>query len=286
MACECMFNVTVLEENKRKGAGVMKSCVILWDNDIGWSEKLQRELFKKEIEVFEPEIFSFPAFFDEKESEIFNGEWKKLSGKGDIQAVVISTAQLIEWKEQTLDSTEKLSEESDEENPELWLAKCMQRICRLIMVPVILITEKSCEDEEILAFESGVCDYIERKKEIRICTGRILACLKKKVFGADTAKGMNKVYLNEQKQSICFSGKEILLTEKEYQVFCVLWEKKGEPVSQKELLEIVWSGKQVKCQRVADTLIKQLRHKLKDAPFAIKNKYGTGYYITANGSPN
>lgn len=265
----------------------MKRCVILWDNDIGWCEKLQKGLQKKEIEVYEPEIFSFPAFFDEMEAEAFYREWKNLTVGADVFAVVVSVTQLTEWEEQVVNQTMKLADKFPKDNLESRFEKCVQRICSLIMVPVVLITQEACDKEELWAFESGVWDYIERKKEIQICADRILACAKKKAFRADTVNnGLNEVCLNERKQSICFSEKEIFLTGKEYQVFCMLWEKKGEPVSQNELLELFWGEKQVRCQRVVDTLIKQLRHKLKDASFVIKNRYGRGYYIAVNESLN
>lgn len=260
----------------------MKRYVIVWDNDIGWCEKLQREFAKLAVEIVE--IDTLRGMTDSKLKQAKKLEEELMcvlsEKKETAVAFVLSVSQMMEWEEYADTGWKKSQMLSKERNSTFFWDKILQGICERSMLPVVLIADENIQGQEFTAFEAGVCDYIEREKEIRICARRILACSKKqRRAGAVVAESEAFFYLDEKKQCIHFEGEEIVLTQKEYLVFSLLWKNVGELVSKEELLDAVWSEKRPKCPRVVDTIVKQLRSKLKETPYVIQTKYKRGYYV-------
>ena len=243
----------------------MKRRIILWDNDIGWCEKLRRELAKLKVELEEPDVWEE---IEERDMNLEKRLLQFVSEKKDVIAVVLSATLISDG-----------IEGEQKERCEAW-NRILEKLCRECVVPIVLITDKASEEQELAAFEAGVCDYIKREKTISISVRRILACSHKR-RGEDKLgiERMGCCYFDEKKRCIHLNGKEINLTQKEYQVFFVLWENKGELVLKQELFETVWGEETLKSQRVVDTIVKQLRNKLKETPYVIQTKYRQGYYI-------
>jgi DNA-binding response OmpR family regulator len=223
--------------------------ILVWDNDIGWCEMLRKELAKEFMRI--------------KECDSYDSICHK-----DALLLVLSVSQLQEAAE----------EKRMEQKEDTWLF-LLREICRTIEMPVVLITEKETQEQELAALLSGVWDYVERDKDIRICVKRIFLCLAKEA-GNSLSYNSSVPVLDEKNHRLLIGAKSLFLTEKEYRIFEVLLKNEGEIVSRQELLESVWRTELPNCQRVVDTLIKQLRVKLKETQYVIHSKYRLGYYLS------
>lgn len=248
-----------------------KRVIILWDNDIGWSEELRNELFQEKVEVIEAE--SAVDFLQEADVMKKTGEIILLAEGENAMAVVLSASQLKDELAAGATADEK-------DKPSLWWQEVLQRFCESCPVPVLFVAENYEEKTELEALQAGASDFFDKGRDIRICSQRILICGRKRgkeAFFSDT--GEDILILDDKKQSVLYDGGEYILTQREYQVFSELWKKRGTVVSRQELLEAVWGKDTPKCCRVVDTVIKQLRSKIKDAPYVIQSKYRAGYYL-------
>ena len=254
----------------------MRKCVILWDNDIGWSEELQRELLKEEVTVTEAE--SAVDFLQETDVAEKIKEIVLLAAGESALAVVLSASQIEDELSGSFGINEK------EKVFTRW-QEVLQKLCASCPVPVLFVAEEYEEKMEWEALQAGVCDSYDKRRDIRICAKRILLCGGKWGNGRVSSGLEEKNFiLDDKRQCMIYDGREYMLTQKEYQVFSILFEKKESIVSRQDLLTAGWGVHFPKDCRVLDTIIKQLRAKIKDTPYRIQSKYRIGYYITVTGN--
>lgn len=230
--------------------------MLLWDNDIGWCEKLQRELAKEGLTVAEPEE-------GDRSPEEQEAWWESLLLQVQTElclAVVLSVAQLLDDAQARMSGMERLK----------WFCSKGKR-------PVILVAEEEQQAEELAVLQLGVRDYIGREKDIRILVQRILLCGRE--YTAPCLRGGPQLLLIRDRRCMWADGLEYALTPKEYLVIAALQERHGKLITRQELLHIAWGEQPPACQRVVDTIIKQLRGKLKKTTYDIKSRYGQGYYL-------
>lgn len=255
----------------------MRKCVILWDNDIGWSEELQRELLKEGVTITEAE--SAVDFLQETGVEEKIREIALLAEGESALAVVLSASQI----EDELSGSFSINEK---EKVFVRWQEVLQKLCASCPVPVLFVAEEYEEKMEWEALQTGVFDFYDKKRDIRICVQRILLCSRKWENRRVSSGSKEKNFiLDDKRQCVIYDGREYMLTQKEYQVFTILFEKKESIVSRQELLTAGWGAHLPKGCRVVDTIIKQLRTKIKDTPYRIYSKYRMGYYITVTGKP-
>lgn len=247
----------------------MGKYVILWDNDIGWCEKLRRGLLKEGIQIAEIEEHG-----EDDRQELPVGRLAEMAVRlqeEELFAVVLSVSQLQE-------AVGTLIPYGNGH----WV-EILREICDMLGVPVILIAEESGEVEELAALRAGACDYVYRDRDIRICIQRILLCAgKQSVRGRQSGGSSSELFLDKVRQSVRYGEWECALTRKEYLVLAALLEKRDSIVTREELFDVAWKGNPPACGRVIDTVIKQLRAKLKETPYVIQAKYKRGYYITVH----
>lgn len=246
----------------------MKKCVLIWDDDICWEEQLKRELAKEKITT--EEIDSLRILND------------KICNNGKYSALIIALEQLIQ--------------EHMEERFNAWITReeffasnhtgvlkdghwctCLQELCGQMDIPVYLVAVQEDILQEMAAFEAGVADYFWREKDIRAVAARIKAgiCIREKVSvnaGMDVREEAltHTVYIEKHK---------IVLTELEFHVFHCLLQNVGQIVLRERIFEEIWQKKDTKNIRVVDTIVKQLRRKLKETQFVILSKYKLGYLL-------
>ena len=256
----------------------MGKCVIVWDNDIGWLEELQRELLREEVTV--TEIENTNDFLQETDVMEKIRDIVLLAEQENALAVVLSASQI----EDELAGSSGIDEK---ENVFVMWQEVLQKLCESCPVPVLFVAEKYEEKMEFEALQAGVRDFYDKKRDIRICVQRIMLCGRKWKNGkASAGTGEKNLILDEKRQCVIYDDREYMLTQKEYQVFFILFGKKETVVSRQELLTAGWGAHLPKCCRVLDTIIKQLRAKIKDTPYRIHSKYRMGYYITSAGKTN
>lgn len=247
----------------------MERGIILWDDDIGWCERLRRELAKSEVVIEEvegwEELRGQLTKYMEYRRTCHGGQGHGIETGREILAVVLSGQRLLE------------------EQPEGW-QETFQEICSIGAAPVVCVGEG--DGQELQAFLLGASDYIERTKNIRICAARIFACAGKikRHQGWDGTE--RAAVLDEGKCQFYCCGTVLDLTKKECLVLSRLLQDQERVVARKDLLLAAWGAESLGEERVLDTVIKQLRHKLSPVSYSIKSKYGVGYAVKRNLSKN
>ena len=158
-------------------------------------------------------------------------------------------------------------------------------ICRMLKanedtknIPIIMVTAKGEEVDNIVGFELGADDYIVKPFSPRELVLRVRAVLRrlsppkdKNILEADGLK----VDIDAYKVSI--DGEPVHLTITEFNLLVTLMEKRGKVFSREMLLERVWGYSFEGYDRTVDVHIKRLRQKLKDRAYLIETVRGVGY---------
>ncbi len=155
-------------------------------------------------------------------------------------------------------------------------------VCREIRetskVPIIMLTAKSEERDELLGFELGVDEYISKPFSPKILAARVSAILRRTNQGADNQiMELGGIVLNKVAHSVQVDGKEVDLSYKEFELLTYFFENKGVALSREKILNNVWNYEYFGDARTIDTHVKKLRSKLGDKGELIKTIWGMGY---------
>ena len=140
-------------------------------------------------------------------------------------------------------------------------------VCREIRknskVPIIMLTAKSEERDELLGFELGVDEYISKPFSPKILTARVSAILRRANI-ATTNEVMEEggITINKVAHSVTVDGKDIELSYKEFELLSFFFENKGVALSREKILNNVWNYDYFGDARTIDTHVKKLRGKL------------------------
>jgi DNA-binding response OmpR family regulator len=153
-------------------------------------------------------------------------------------------------------------------------------VCRKIRkdskIPVIMLTARSEEDDELFGFDLGADEYITKPFSLKILSARIKALLKRKDFAVNDNKIMiGKLEIDEQSHKIMYSDKLLDLTPKEYDMLLMMVKNKNIAISRERFLNQIWGFDYFGDLRTVDTHVKQLRKKLEGNH--IKTVRGVGY---------
>ena len=141
------------------------------------------------------------------------------------------------------------------------------RVCKEIRktsrVPIIMLTAKSEEADELESFEKGANDYVPKPFSLNVLLARINARVEKPA-APDAANVLkyNGVVINQDTHEITMDGKELPLTPIEYEVMILLIRNKGKVYSREQLLSLVWGYDYYGGDRTVDTHMGRLRSKL------------------------
>ena len=155
-------------------------------------------------------------------------------------------------------------------------------VCREIRstskVPIIMLTAKSEERDELLGFELGVDEYISKPFSPKILVARVSAILRRtnQVTGGEIME-IGGIVLNKVAHSVQVDGKEIELSYKEFELLSFFIENKGVALSREKILNSVWNYDYFGDARTIDTHVKKLRGKLGAKGDMIKTIWGMGY---------
>ena len=160
-------------------------------------------------------------------------------------------------------------------------------VCREIRttskVPIIMLTAKAEERDELLGFELGVDEYISKPFSPKILAARVSAILRRTTGKAVNEKVLeiNGIVLNKVAHSVLVDGKEVELSYKEFELLTYFFENKGVALSREKILNNVWNYDYFGDARTIDTHVKKLRGKLGDKGEMIKTIWGMGYKFEA-----
>lgn len=152
-------------------------------------------------------------------------------------------------------------------------------------IPVIFLTARSSEIDEVVGIELGADDYIIKPISIRKLLARVKMVLRKAAPAApavDEFLNFGEVQINTLNYSVKVEGKEIPFTKKEFEVLVFLAERPGRVVTRETLLNEIWGDNVVVIDRTIDVHIRKIREKLGEKNMhMIETIKGVGYRMKA-----
>ncbi|MBR5762307.1 MAG: response regulator transcription factor [Lachnospiraceae bacterium] len=145
-------------------------------------------------------------------------------------------------------------------------------------VPVIMLTAKSQEQDELLGFELGVDEYVTKPFSPKILTARVEALLRRTSnVSADSIIEIGGIKLDKGAHIVLCDGKDVELSYKEFELLAYFMENRGLALSREKILNGVWNYDYFGDARTIDTHVKKLRSKLGTKGELIKTVWGMGY---------
>ena len=145
-------------------------------------------------------------------------------------------------------------------------------------VPIIMLTARADERDELLGFELGVDEYISKPFSPKILVARVEAILRRtNAIGADDILRAGAVEINKAAHQVTIDGKPIELSYKEFELLTYFVENQGIALPREKILNSVWNYDYYGDARTIDTHVKKLRSKMGDRGDYIKTIWGLGY---------
>ena len=144
-------------------------------------------------------------------------------------------------------------------------------------VPVIMLTARSEENDELKGFDYGADEYISKPFSPKILVARVEALLRRSGVQKEDIMEVGGIVIDEAAHSVSVDGKPIELSFKEYELLQYFVENKGIALSREKILNNVWNYDYFGDARTIDTHVKKLRAKLMDKGEYIKTVWGMGY---------
>ena len=144
-------------------------------------------------------------------------------------------------------------------------------------VPVIMLTARSEESDELKGFDYGADEYISKPFSPKILVARVEALLRRTGVKKEEVLEVGGIRMDESAHRVTVDGKEIELSFKEYELLQYFIENKGIALSREKILNNVWNYDYFGDARTIDTHVKKLRAKLENRGDYIKTVWGMGY---------
>ena len=153
-----------------------------------------------------------------------------------------------------------------------------REIRKFSKVPIIMLTAKGDEMDELLGFELGIDEYISKPFSPKILVARIDAILRRanKLNEVDIITA-GKLEINKTSHIVTVDGESVELSFKEFELLCYFVENKGIALSREKILNSVWNYDYFGDARTIDTHVKKIRSKLGPCGEYIKTIWGMGY---------
>lgn len=160
------------------------------------------------------------------------------------------------------------------------------QVCRELRsyskVPVIMLTARGDEQDELQGFKLGVDEYIAKPFSPKILVARIEAILRRAGRTAEEQLlSCGGIEIDREAHRVLIDGKEIELSFKEFELLAYFVENRGVALSREKILNHVWNYDYFGDARTIDTHVKKLRSKMGDKGDMIKTIWGMGYKLEA-----
>lgn len=145
-------------------------------------------------------------------------------------------------------------------------------------VPVVMLTARSEERDELKGFELGVDEYISKPFSPKILVARVQALLRRNAaeYGEEVLEA-GDIVLDKGAHTVTIDGVDTELSYKEFELLTYFMENKGIALSREKILNSVWNYDYFGDARTIDTHVKKLRSKMGDKGEYIKTIWGLGY---------
>ena len=150
---------------------------------------------------------------------------------------------------------------------------------RTARLPVIMLTAKGSEYDKVLGLDSGADDYLSKPFGMMELLSRIRALLRRTAAESDTYS-CGGLLVDAGQHTVSVDGEEVFLTQKEFEVLCLLLRNRGQVLSRDRLIGEVWGYSFAGESRTVDVHIRTLRQKLGEAGSYIETVRGYGYKIS------
>ncbi|MBO4835038.1 MAG: response regulator transcription factor [Lachnospiraceae bacterium] len=158
-----------------------------------------------------------------------------------------------------------------------------REIRKFSKVPIIMLTAKSDETDELLGYNLGIDEYITKPFSPKILVARIDAILRRtNKLNEEDVITAGRLVINKTSHVVTVDGKEVELSFKEFELLCYFAENKGIALSREKILNNVWNYDYFGDARTIDTHVKKIRSKLGDCGDYIKTIWGMGYKFEAD----
>ena len=144
-------------------------------------------------------------------------------------------------------------------------------------VPIIMLTARGEEQDELFGFELGVDEYISKPFSPKILVARVEAILKRTNKDTKEIKAISGIEIDKEGRTVKVDGKPIELSLREYELLVYLVENENIALSRDKILNNVWNYDYYGDSRTIDSHIKKIRHKLGKKGKFIKTIRGIGY---------
>ena len=153
----------------------------------------------------------------------------------------------------------------------------LRQIRQISNVPVIMLTARSEEQDELFGYELGVDEYISKPFSPKILVAKIKAILSRTSPKETEKKNYDGIEIDTEGRNITVDGKQIELSLREYELLKYLLDNENVALSRDKILNNVWNYDYYGDSRTIDSHIKKIRHKLGKKGKYIKTMRGVGY---------
>ncbi len=159
-------------------------------------------------------------------------------------------------------------------------------VCREVRenskIPIIMLTARGDEQDELLGFELGVDEYISKPFSPKILVARVEAILRRtNRLDKDSVRQVGGILIDTAAHLVTVDGQRVELSYKEFELLNYFVENQGIALSREKILNHVWNYDYYGDARTIDTHVKKLRSKLGKRGDAIKTVWGLGYKFEA-----
>ena len=153
-----------------------------------------------------------------------------------------------------------------------------KEIRKFSKVPIVMLTARSDEMDELLGFRLGVDEYITKPFSPKILVARVEAILRRiKEKGSAATIESEGIILDKEAHIVTVDGKEVDLSYKEFELLAYFMDNIGTALPRERILSRVWNYDYFGDARTIDTHVKKLRSKLGEKGNRIKTVWGLGY---------
>ena len=159
-------------------------------------------------------------------------------------------------------------------------------VCRSIrkysQVPIIMLTARGEEQDELQGFDLGVDEYISKPFSPKILVARVEAILRRSNAAASDVIRVGGIQINKAAHQVTIDGTPVDLSYKEFELLTYFVENQGIALSREKILNNVWNYDYFGDARTIDTHVKKLRNKMGERGDYIKTIWGMGYKFEVN----
>ena len=153
----------------------------------------------------------------------------------------------------------------------------LRQIRQTSKVPIIMLTARGEEQDELFGFELGVDEYISKPFSPKILVASVEALLKRTRAEENGTKDYGGIIIDSKGRTVTVDGKQIEMSLREYELLKYLVDNKGIALSRDKILNNVWNYDYYGDSRTIDSHIKKIRHKLGKKGKYIQTIRGIGY---------